>query len=79
MKSNVRKWGNSPAVRISAPLLAAAGLRIDQRIEVRADETGIHIVPVAETFDLAAALAAITPDNLHDEADFGGAVGNEAW
>ena len=79
MQVSVRKWGNSPAVRIPAPLLAAAGLRLDQRVEMRVEDGRVVIEPVADEFDLAAALEQITDDNLHDETEFGGALGNEAW
>lgn len=79
MRTVVRKWGNSPSVRIPASVMAASGLRIDQRVEVRAENGRVILEPVAEGFDLAAALAAITPDNRHDEADFGGSAGAEAW
>ena len=79
MQVSVRKWGNSPAIRIPAPLLAAAGLRLDQRVEMRVEEGRVVIEPIIDEFDLTAALAAITEDNRHDEVDFGPVVGNEAW
>lgn len=79
MQVSVRKWGNSPAVRIPASVMAAAGLSIDRRVEMRVADGTIILEPVADDFDLAAACAAITPDNRHDEADFGGAAGSEAW
>ena len=78
MQVSVRKWGNSPAVRIPASVMAAAGLRIDAKVEIRVDESGAVVLERAD-FDLDTALAAITPDNLHAEADFGARVGNEAW
>ena len=79
MHVSVRKWGNSPSVRLPAAVMAAAGLRIDQRVDVRAEEGRIVIEPVADDFDLTAALAAITAENLHDEAEYGGPAGAEAW
>lgn len=80
MRVSIRKWGNTPSVRIPAAVMAAAKLRIDQKVDIRADEhSRVVLEPVAEGFDLSAALAAITPDNLHAEADFGGLVGSEAW
>ena len=78
MQVSVRKWGNSPAVRIPASVMAAAGLRVDSKVEMRVDEHGA-VVLERRDFDLDTALAAITPDNLHGEVDFGESVGNEAW
>lgn len=78
MRAVVRKWGNSAAVRLPAATLAAAGLRLDQEVEVRAEDGRVVLEPVRET-GLDALLAAITPDNLHEEAEFGAPQGGEAW
>ena len=79
MRAVVKKWGNSASVRIPASVMAAAGLRLDQAVEVREDKGRIVIEPVARNeYDLADLLAGITPENIHDEVDFGGPVGNEA-
>lgn len=79
MRAVVKKWGNSASVRIPASVMAAAGLRLDQAVEVREDNGRIVIEPVArQEYDLADLLAGITPENIHDEVDFGAPVGNEA-
>ena len=79
MRAVVKKWGNSASVRIPASVMAAAGLRLDQAVEVREDKGRVVIEPIAhEEYDLADLLAGITPENIHDEVDFGGPVGNEA-
>lgn len=80
MRAIVRKWGNSPAVRIPASVMVAAGLHIDARVEMRVDASGAVILKrIDDDFDLATALEGITPANLHDEIDFGAAAGHEAW
>ena len=83
MRASVRKWGNSPSVRIPAAVMAACGLRIDQPVDIRAENGRVIVEPIVEPivggFHLAAALAAITPDNRHDESDFGAPQGAEAW
>jgi antitoxin MazE len=80
MNVQVKKWGNSAAVRIPAATLAAARLRIDDRVEVREEDGRIVIEPVrAAAPSLDQLLSGISADNLHGEADFGPAVGNEAW
>ena len=37
MRAVVKKWGNSASVRIPASVMVAAGLRLDQAVEVRED------------------------------------------
>jgi antitoxin MazE len=79
MRAVVKKWGNSASVRIPASVMAAAGLRLDQAVEVREDKGRVVIEPIVpEEYDLADLLAGITPENIHDEVDFGALVGNEA-
>ena len=79
MRAVVKKWGNSASVRIPASVMAAAGLHLDQAVEVREENGRIVIEPIRrEEDDLADLLAGITPENIHDEVDFGAPVGNEA-
>ncbi|HEY8614329.1 MAG TPA: AbrB/MazE/SpoVT family DNA-binding domain-containing protein [Roseomonas sp.] len=80
MKAMVKKWGNSAAVRIPAPVLEAAQVQLDQSVDVR--EEGGRIVIEAlrpERYDLAELVAGITDDNRHDAVDMGPGVGQEAW
>ncbi|WP_371411682.1 AbrB/MazE/SpoVT family DNA-binding domain-containing protein [Paracoccus sp. SY] len=47
MRGVVKKWGNSSAsVRIPASVMAAAGLRLDQAVEVREDKGRVVIEPI---------------------------------
>lgn len=79
MRAVVKKWGNSASVRIPASVMAAAGLHLDQAVDVREDNGRVVIEPIIrEEVDLADLLASITPENIHDEVDFGAPVGNEA-
>lgn len=79
MRAVVKKWGNSASVRIPASVMAAAGLSLDQAVDVREDNGRVVIEPIRrEEYDLADLLAGITPENIHDEVGFGGFVGNEA-
>jgi antitoxin MazE len=80
MTALVKKWGNSAAVRIPAAVLAEAGLKIDQPVEVRQEQGRIVIEPVRTLrFELKDLLDAIRPDNLHDPIDAGPPVGREVW
>lgn len=79
MEAVIRKWGNSPAVRVNAAAMKSAGFGVGQRVTVRASKGRIVIEP-AERLELKLEdlVGAITRRNLHDEADFGAPVGREA-
>ncbi len=79
MRVIVKKWGNSASVRIPAAIMEAAKLSLDATVDVREEGGRIVIEPVRPSeYDLTHLLSAITPDNVHAEADFGPAVGKEA-
>ena len=78
MQVTVKKWGNSASVRIPAGIMQAARLHLDDVVDVREQDGRIVIVPIRnDEYDLAQLLAAITPENLHGEVDFGAPVGRE--
>ena len=80
MRATVRKWGNSAAVRIPAPVLKATQLALDEAVDVREEAGRIVIEPVREKkFDLRKLLKGISRKNLHHEIDFGPAQGKEVW
>jgi antitoxin MazE len=79
MKAVVKKWGNSASVRIPAAVLQAAKLRLDDSVDVREESGRIVIEPVPrKEYTLSELLKGITPENLHEEVDFGKPVGKEA-
>jgi antitoxin MazE len=80
MKVAVKKWGNSAAVRIPAPVMQAARLDLDELVEVREEGGRIVIEPIRQkTYDLSELLCGITPSNRHETVDFGLAEGKEVW
>ena len=80
MRVVVKKWGNSAAVRVPASVMQAAQLRLEEPVDVREEGGRIVIEPVQrKQYDLAELLKGITRENLHDEAEFGRAVGKEVW
>ena len=64
----VKKWGNSPAVRLPAAVMEAAQLSLEQAVEVRAENGRIVIEPAAPTYNLDELLAGITVG--HDSTGF---------
>ena len=80
MKSTIKKWGNSAAIRIPAAVIKAVEFDLNEIVDVRAEEGRIIIEPVRQkAYDLHALLKEITPKNLHQAADFGPALGEEVW
>jgi antitoxin MazE len=80
MKARIQKWGNSLALRIPKAFATEVGLRSDSSVEISLVEGQIIIAPKRDSeLTLDQLLEQITDDNLHDEIDFGHAVGREAW
>ena len=73
----VKKWGNSPAVRLAAAIMEAANLTLDQPVEVRAEHGRVIIEPASPSYSLDDLLAGITAKNRHGEQDFGETQGKE--
>ena len=79
MDAVIRKWGNSPAVRINSAAMKAAALDLGQRVTIKATKGRIVIEPADRVeFKLEDLLAGITARNRHAAVDFGGPVGREA-
>jgi antitoxin MazE len=80
MRVTIKKWGNSASVRIPNAVMKAAKLDVDQVVEIREDRGRVIIQPPREThYDLRELVDAITPENRHDQIDFGKPKGKEAW
>jgi antitoxin MazE len=80
MKTKVKKWGNSLALRIPKVLSEQIAITADTPVEMTIinEQIVISLLPKPE-FTLNELLDGITEDNLHQEIDTGDAVGNEAW
>lgn len=81
MESVIRKWGNSPALRLPSALLSEAGLAVDQRVRVSVVEGAIQIERVRRkpAYRLDDLLAKATSRTRHDEVVWGPPRGSEAW
>jgi antitoxin MazE len=72
MRTVVKKWGNSAAIRIPSNVLKAAKIEIDDVVDIREEQGRVIVRPLRpNSYDLAHLVEGITPDNLHDEVDFG--------
>ena len=78
MEAVIRKWGNSPALRLPSAVMKSADLELDQHVTITASKGRIVIEPAKKPdYKLEDLLAAMTDDNAHDEVDFGRPVGQE--
>jgi len=80
MKSAVKKWGSSAAVRIPTAIMNTIPLELGEMVDARAEAGRIVIRPVREkAIHINKLIKAITANNLHKPADFGPAAGKEVW
>jgi antitoxin MazE len=78
MQTVIKKWGNSPALRLNTAVMKSAQLNIDQLVSVKVQKGRIIIEPMLKPeYQLDDLLAGITAKNLHGEFDFGGPLGKE--
>ena len=78
MQATIKKWGNSPALRISSSIMELAQLKVDQIVNINVLKGKIIIEPAApKQTRLEDLLAGITPNNIHAEESFGCTVGKE--
>ena len=80
MLATVSKWGNSRAIRIPKDFALELGLDYGSRVELRVVEGELRLSPIREPkYTLEELVAQITPENRHDEIDWGPPVGKEVW
>lgn len=84
MKVAFQKWGNSLALRVPKAFADEIGARDGRTAEMTVNN-GKLVIEIAQPrrrrrrYALDELVAGITPDNRHDEIDWGPAVGNEVW
>ena len=80
MKTRVKKWGNSLALRIPKSFAKEARLREDTVVQLSVTDGKLVVQPhCEEPLSLDSLLAGVTDENLHGEWDTGPAVGKEIW
>ncbi|EKC7324313.1 AbrB/MazE/SpoVT family DNA-binding domain-containing protein [Salmonella enterica subsp. enterica] len=74
----IKKWGNSPSVRLPSSIIREASLSVDDVVELSVEDGKITIVPVkTKEYSLDALMACVTNENIHEEISFGAPVGKE--
>jgi antitoxin MazE len=80
MKTRIRKWGNSLAVRIPKGVADQAGIFENGPVELSFADGNLVVRPIAPPSPtLEELVRGITPENLHGEWNTGTAVGKEIW
>lgn len=76
---SLQKWGNSSGVRLPKKIIKAARLKDNQLLTVSLKGQSIVLTPVksGDDFTLKKMLEGVTPENVHDEFDWGPDVGAE--
>ena len=78
MEAKIQKWGNSLAVRIPKYLADLISIGDGSRVEIKLVDRTIQIEPISShEYLLEDLLRDVTDENIHEEADFGEAVGKE--
>jgi antitoxin MazE len=80
MELTVAKWGNSLAVRIPQGLAKEISIQEGTEVDLSVIDGTLIIKPAyRKRYSLEELVSGITPENRHDEVDWGEAVGNEYW
>ncbi len=78
--SNVKKWGNSLAVRIPTAVAQDLGLSENSSVRIISDGAVATIKPERpKKVTLNELVNSITPQNRHNAVDWGKPVGKEIW
>lgn len=79
MEGIIRKWGNSPALRLPAAAMKEAAFSPEQKVSLTVTRGRIVIEKSARIeYDLGALVDGITAKNSHAEVSFGKPVGKES-
>jgi antitoxin MazE len=80
MKTRLKKWGHSLAVRIPKAIAEEAGLHDDSPVDISAAGGNLVVKLVRERrLTLDQLLSRVTDENIHSEDDSGAPVGREVW
>ena len=79
MHTQIGKWGNSLAIRIPGPYAKDLDLKEGMELEVSLVAGAMLLRPAAKQYTLEELVSRITPENRHEETDWGKAVGRESW
>jgi antitoxin MazE len=79
MQTQIGKWGNSLAIRIPSTFARGLNLAEGMDVDIVIVDGGLLLKPRPPKYTLDELIAGITPENRHEETDWGPPVGGEVW
>lgn len=80
MKTRVKKWGNSLALRIPGAMAREAGFAEEGDVEISVSGGKLVVAPaLRKKYDLRELLGKVKKSNLHKETGTGKPKGREEW
>ena len=79
MTTELQRLGDELIVKLPAQAVHSLDLHEGSRLDVTADHGKLVLTPSEAHPTLDALISRITPENRHDEIDWGPAVGKEVW
>ena len=78
MQTTIKKWGNTPTIKINTSLMKLANLHLEQKVNIQVVNGALVITPIVlKEYSLESLVEMITPSNLHGESDIKQPVGRE--
>ena len=79
MKTKIKKWGNSLAVRIPKSLADEMALDEGSFVDLSLNDNELIIRPAEKRYNLRELVRRINKSNRQEEVDLGEPVGREEW
>ena len=79
MEAQIKKWGNSLALRIPKSVAEQLALQVDSPVGLTCEGAALTIRPLKRPLRLDDLLAQVSEANRHGEVQTGAACGEEAW
>ena len=79
MEAQIKKWGNSLALRIPKSVAEQLALQVDSPVGLTCEGSALTIRPLKRPLRLDDLLAQVSDVNRHGEVQTGAACGEEGW
>ncbi len=79
MKTTIRKWGNSLAVRLPLSVTRELNIEDGATVSLVIENNALTIRPARKRYELAELLKGVSPEMRRGETDWGSAKGKEVW
>jgi len=79
MRTTVRKWGNSLALRLPRSVAREMQVEDGAVVSLTVEDDVLTVKPARKRYRLEDLLRGLAPDTRRGETDWGGAEGKEGW